>query len=126
MAGGPQYPIRGDSFPPSARQLIGAFFGVEIRTKDIESDVTVGTTPVQLGSYAHIRTGIVIGNTGSALVVVAFNPAVTITTGLPVQSNTGLVFDWYLDQEMVMHELWAISGTAGQTVHVIERVLGFA
>ena len=78
MAGGQQYPIRGDSFPPSARQLIGEYFGVEIRTKDIESDVTVGTTAVLLGSYAHIRTAIVIGNTGSQLVVVAFNPAVEL------------------------------------------------
>ncbi|SRR5258708_13817123 len=110
-------------YPPSSRELIGLYFGAQIRLRIQESDVTVGTAAVKLGSWANTRVAITIGNTGSALVVVAFNSGVTATTGIPIQSNTGLTFNWLLDNELVMYDLYAISGSSGQTVHVIESVL---
>jgi len=109
--------------PPSARELIALYFGRQVRLRIQESDATVGTTAVKLGTFANTRVQITIGNTGTALVVVAFNPSVTTTTGIPVQSNTGIVFNWITDNELVMYDLWAISGSSGQTVHVIESVL---
>ena len=110
-------------YPPSARELIQLYFGRQIRLRLQESDVTVGTTATKLGSWGNTRVQITIGNTGTALVVVAFNPGVTSTTGLPIPSNTGIVFNWLTDNELVMYDLWAISGSSGQTVHVIESVL---
>jgi hypothetical protein len=110
-------------YPPSARELIQLYFGRQIRLRIQESDVSVGTTAVKLGSYANTRVQLTIGNTGAALVVVGFNPSVTVSTGLPIQSNTGIVFNWVTDNELVMYDLYAISGTAAQTVHVIESVL---
>ena len=126
MAGSPGGQPPRIFLPQSARDLIELYFGTQIRTKQIPSDVTVGTTASQLGTYAHQRTQLIIGNTGSALVVIAFSPSVTVTTGLPLQANTGLSFNWFDDGEMIFDTLYAISGTAGQTVHVIESVLGFA
>jgi hypothetical protein len=110
-------------YPPSARELIQLYFGRQIRLRIQESDVSVGTTAIKLGSWANTRVALTIGNTGSALVVVGFNSNVTVTTGLPVQPNTGLTFNWFLDNELVMYDLYAISGSSGQTIHVIESVL---
>jgi hypothetical protein len=123
MAGSPDYGQRLYPFVPSARELIQFYFGSQIRLRVQESDVTVGTTAVKLGSWSNTRVALSIGNTGSALVVVAFNSGVTATTGLPVQSNTGITFNWQFDYELIMSDLYAISGSSGQTVHVIESVL---
>lgn len=107
----------------SARELIRFYFGLKLDLRIQESDVSVGTTAVRLGNYANTRTAITLGNTGSALVVIGFNSSVTVTTGIPLASNTWFSLGWAIDNELVLQDLYAISGTAGQTVHVVESVL---
>ncbi len=109
--------------PTSARDIITAFFGQRIITRKHETDVTVGTTSVQLGVYANTRTEIIIGNTGSATVVISFHSPVTATTGIPIASGAWFSLNWFNDNELVMQDIYAISASSGQTVHVVESVL---
>jgi hypothetical protein len=109
--------------PTSARDVITAFFGQRIITRKHETDVTVGTTSVQLGVYANTRTEIIIGNTGSATVVISFHNPVTATTGIPITSGSWFSLNWFNDNELVMQDIYAISASSGQTVHVVESVL---
>lgn len=107
----------------SARELLEFYYGLKTYLRIYESDVSVGTTAVKLGTYANTRIAITLGNTGSALVVFGYNSGVTVTTGLPLPSNTGVGLNWLIDNELVMQDIYAISGSSGQTVHVVESVL---
>lgn len=106
-----------------ARELIEIFYGAKVATRPQESDTTVGTTVVKLGSYANTRTAVQIFNNGAAAIAVGFSNQVTASTGIPVQSNGFLQITWREDLELVNSDLWAISLSAGNSVHVVESVL---
>jgi hypothetical protein len=106
-----------------ARQLIELYYGTRITTVPRESDVTVGTTAAKLGTRANTRTAIAISNGGAASIAVGFSNAVTSSTGIIVVSNGFLFLNWLEDQEIVNLELWAISGSSGNGVHVVEYEL---
>lgn len=107
----------------TARELIEIYFGSKIQIKAQESDVTVGTSVVKLGSYANIRTGIIISNSGSNVVALGFNNAVSATTGIQLAAGGTLSLTWLADGELATNDLWAISTASGNGVHVIESVL---
>lgn len=124
MAGNPQHiRLSEKGAPLSARDLIGLYFGTEIRLQPFETTLTVGTTSVQAGKLSNQRVAITFGNCGANLIVVGLSPAVTSTSGYPVAPNGFLSFTWYLDGELVMRDFWAISGTASQTLYIAESVL---
>lgn len=106
-----------------ARQLIEFYFGTRITTVPRESDVTVGTTAVKLGTRANTRIAVAISNSGGAAIAVGFSNAVTSTTGIIVISNGFMFLNWREDQETVNSDLWAVSGSAGNGVHVVEYEL---
>lgn len=107
----------------TARELIEIYFGTKVLTRVVESDVSVGTSVVQLGKNANVRTGVALCNTGAAAVAVAFNNGVTVTTGIILVTNQSMFFNWLTDGETVSQDLWAISSGSGNGVHVIEYVL---
>jgi hypothetical protein len=106
-----------------ARELVEFYYGIRITAVARESDVTVGTSAAKLGSNANTRTGVAISNSGAAAIAIGFSPAVTSTTGIIVAPNGFLFLNWLADQEIVNQDLWAISGSTGNGVHVIEYVL---
>lgn len=106
-----------------ARELIEFYYGIKITTIPRESDATVGTTAVKLGSNANTRTAIQISNAGAATIAVGFSNSVTATTGIQVDPGGFLEMAWLTDQELVNSDIWAISAAAGNAVHVVESVL---
>lgn len=109
--------------PLSARDVIAAYFGFQIRVFPRETTATVGTTAVQVTKHANQRVAVTFGNNGSNLIVVGFSPNVTTTNGYPVAPNSFLSFTWFLDGELTLYDFWAISGTAGQTLYVVQSIL---
>src|SRR5260370_4212996 len=107
----------------SARGLIKAYFGADIRLQPFETTLSVGTTSVQAGKLSNQRVAITFGNCGSNLIVVGFSAGVTAISGYPVAPNGFLSFTWFLDGELVMRDFFAISGTASQTLYICESVL---
>lgn len=107
----------------SARGLIKAYFGADIRLQPFETTLTVGTSAVQAGKLANQRVAITFSNPGSNLIVVGLSAGVTATSGYVVPPSGFLSFTWYLDGELVMRDFWAISGTASQTLYIAESVL---
>ena len=107
----------------SARDLIQEFFGLTIPIIPRESAVTVGTSAVAIGSYARQRVAITVSNPGINAIIIGFNSGVTTTSGLTVGAGAFVSYNWYRDGELVMLDLWAISGSAAQTLYVCESVL---
>jgi hypothetical protein len=107
----------------SARDLIKLVRGSTIITAPQESDVTVATTAVKLGSYANTRVAITLSNTGTLTIAVGFSNAVTLTTGIVLTASGSIAINWVNDGELVMSDIWAISSGAGSTVHVVESGL---
>jgi hypothetical protein len=106
-----------------ARELIEFYFGKPIVTRPQESDVTVGTTAVKLGSFADTRTAIQISNGGSATIALGFSNGVTAATGIQVAAGGFAQLSWLDDQDLINVDIWAISAMAGNGVHVVESVL---
>ncbi len=107
----------------SARGLIKAYFGADIRLQPFETTLSVGTTSVQAGQLSNQRVAITFSNPGSALITVGLSAGVTATSGYVVPGSGFLSFTWFLDGELVMRDFFAISGTAGQTLYICESVL---
>lgn len=107
---------------PDVRTLIELFFGTQIRTAPREADVSVGATAVLIGANARTRTAVGIGNNGTANVQWSFQPGVTATTGMPLPPGQSIFFGWYLDNENVSYDLYVISSSGTNSVHVVEYV----
>ena len=107
----------------SARELIEFYYGTKIIVRPYESDVTVGTTALKLGSYANIRVAVIISNASNTAISVGFSSNVTATTGIQVAAAASVSFNWQTDGELVMSDLYAISTGSGLAVHVVESVL---
>ena len=110
----------------SIRELVAMFYGGLIQNPPVESDYTVGTTVVALGSGRGQRTGYTISNTGSVNAALGFNPNVTITTGILLLQGGSLTIDWYFDQDLVFAPIYAIGASASATLHMVEKILSGA
>lgn len=120
MAGGPDY------IPNfrTVQELLAAFYGGGFITEPMDSDYTIGTAAVQLGSQRlGERVARLLSNTGSTNFAISYSGAVTIATGILLLPGGTFSDDWYYDGDLVMRPLWAISSAAGGTLHLIERTL---
>lgn len=109
----------------SARELLEIDYGVSVVTQPRESDPTVGTTAVKLGTYANSRLGFYLSNNGANPIYIGFSPGVTAGAGIQVAAGGFFSTTWRMDGELVNSEVWAISGAAGNSVHVVESVLSY-
>lgn len=111
----------------SVQQLLAAFYGSAFVTEPIESDYTVGTSAVALGSApGGVRIGFVLSNTGSTNIAIALTAGLTIANGILLLPGGFASFDWYYDGDLVSRPRFAISSAAGGTLHMEERFLAGA
>lgn len=108
---------------PDLRTLIAAYFGLQVRVVPRESDVSVGAAAVQLGQFANGRTAVGYSNTSANPVALGFTSGVTLTTGIILPASASLFFSWYYDNEIVFQPMWAIAGSPGNGIHVVEYVI---
>ena len=109
--------------PLSARDLISFYFGTQIRLQPYETSLTVGTTAVQAGKLSNQRVAISFSNPGATDIVVGLSTGVTSSSGFVVPGPGLLSFTWFLDGELVMRDLYAISSASGQTLYICESVM---
>jgi len=107
----------------SPRELVLSFYGLVVQNPPVESDYTVTTAAVALGSNRGQRTGYLVSNTGTNNVAIGWSRGVTLTTGILLETGGTLNVDWYLDQDLVMYPIWAISNAGGTTLHMVEKIL---
>jgi hypothetical protein len=108
----------------SIQELLRAFYHGELISKPVESDFTIGTSPVTLTPGSNgIRISVLLSNTGTPNIAVGYNPALTITTGVLLITAGTFFSDWYYDGDLVSYPLTAIAAAAGGTLHMIERYL---
>lgn len=116
-------PLQGIPNVRDARELVEIYFGIRVTVRPIEHDVSVGATAVQLGKIGNKRVGVILGNNGAAAVAVAFNSNVTATTGIIIPSNGTYFSNWFQDGEMIFYDIWGISVTGTNGIHVVEYEL---
>ncbi len=108
---------RGDQ-TPAGRFAIARWGGP---TTYATRSVTVGTTPSRVLVNDATRFKSLFLNLGSSDVFAGFDSKVSTTNGFKVVSSTGtLEINAQDDGEEVIGELWMVSGTAGQTVMILE------
>lgn len=92
-------------------------------TKIVETDITVGTTGVQLMLNNPRRIQWTMTNRGSSDVNFQFQRNFTAGQGF-LLSATGGVAEAYVDEdgEETTYEITGISGSAGQIVHIVEVI----
>jgi hypothetical protein len=107
----------------SARELVIASFGVLATTKPHNTDYTIGTTAVQIGTNIFQRVGLSLSNTGATNIAFGFRSSLTITTGILLTPGGFASMTWFYDLELVTRQLWAIAAAAGATLHMIENLI---
>ena len=105
------------------RDLLWHYYGLQLRTRPRESDVTVGTTAVQLGQFTRSRLNIYISNNGANAIFIGFSSSVAVNQGIQVPANGFTSLTWIPDNELVMQDMFAISSVGGNAVHVVETVV---
>ena len=117
--------MNGDAYNfRSVQELLAAFYGANFVTQPIESDYTIGTTALELGSETNgMVVARLLSNTGTTNIAISYSPNVTITTGFLLLPGGTFRDDWYYDGDLLNRELFAISSAAGGTLHMLERFL---
>ena len=118
--------MRYDNFT-SVQELLADFYGGSFITEPAESDYTITTAAVAVGSaHPGIRVQLLLSNTGTTNFAISFLAGVTITTGILLLPGGTYSLDWYYDGDLVSRPLYAISDAAGGTLHMLERFLAGA
>jgi hypothetical protein len=107
----------------SVRQLIALSFDSEIRIYPRESNPSVGTTVIPIGTYSNVRVAVTVSNPGSNSVYLGYSGAISTTFGFELAAHAWLSWNWYLDGEIVMQQLFAVAAGSGNKLYVVESAL---
>jgi hypothetical protein len=107
----------------NVRAALVLLYGDSFAIDTIRSDVTVGTSAAQLVKSNARRISLDITNLGGAPIVFDEDFSVTTSKGYQVAPGETATLDWLEDFELVTKQLVAISAVAGQSIHIVEKVL---
>lgn len=120
MANGDDYAIQNIR---SAREMVLRYFDTLATTKPHETNYTIGTTALALGSTAFRRLGYLLSNTGSVNIAIGWSLAVTITTGILLEQGGSFQTSWFFDLELVDRPIYAIAASGGATLFMVENAI---
>jgi len=103
----------------TARDFLASLYGDEMVSSIDETDVTVGTSAILIAKRNGACIELIITNNGAAAIFVSSKVGVAANTGIQLAAGGTLSFDARTDFDLASCDLFAISGTAGQAVHVI-------
>ena len=107
----------------TARELLANWYGDELVSNILETDVTVGTAPILIAARAGAVIERVISNNGAATIFVSSKAGVAANTGIALGSGNTLSFQALSDFDLASCDLFAISAGTGNAVHVISTQL---
>ena len=105
------------------RELLLAEYGSELQTRITESDVTIGTSATQLVAGNGARIWLSIQNAGAATIYVSTLSSLAVSQGIIVNAGGYLTVTWKNDNDLPTVALYAVSGSSGNSVHVIQQIL---
>lgn len=105
------------------RDLLALYFQYSLPVDQFPSDVTVGTAATLIVKANARRVKFRLANNGTDIVALGYDPSVTFSTGIPLPPGQVIEFDWQTDYEEVTRQIWGISATAGNSVHVTETIM---
>lgn len=114
----------------TTRELMLAWYGVDVRTRRVSTAVVVGTALTKLCSANAQRVRIRIANPSLARVDIQHSLNLNAELPVPVPPQSTYLEDWDQDDDQVETEFWGIStgidpfgNVVVVTVNVIELLL---
>jgi hypothetical protein len=109
----------------TARQLLANWYGDELVSNIDESDFTVGTSALLIAKRNGATVTRIITNNGAATIFVSAKPSVAANQGIALVSGGTLGLSALEDLDLASCDLYAISASSGNAVHVIHlRLIG--
>jgi hypothetical protein len=107
----------------SGRDLLAAYYGSRLVSNLQEHDVTVGTSVTRIVHQDPAAIAHDITNNGAAAIVFSSKPQVTATTGVQLSPGQTVSLNILSDYDLVGCDLFAISASSGNSIHVISTQL---
>lgn len=109
----------------TARELIASWYGDELVSNIDDSDVTVGTTAILIAKRNGATITRVITNAGAATIFVSSKSSIAANQGIALVAGGTLSVNALEDFDLASCDLYAISASSGNAVHVMHlRLIG--
>ena len=109
----------------TAREFLTSEYGDPLISDITETDFTVGTSALLIAKRNGATIKRTLTNNGVAAIFIAANPAVAANTGIQLGPGQTLIISTLQDFDLASCDLYAISASAGNAVHVIHlRLIG--
>ena len=106
-----------------ARALLSDWYGCRLESNLPEADFTVGTTAIRIAQQDPAVIARTISNNGSAAIFISSRSAVAVNAGFMLAPGNVASLTVLEDFDLAFCDLFAISGSAGNAVHVISTQL---
>jgi hypothetical protein len=103
----------------TARDLLMQRYGDRLVSSIDETDVTVGTSVAWIAKRSGACIERIVSNCGAATIYVSGKSGVAANTGIPLAAGATLSLQAIVDFDLASCDLYAISGSAGNAVHII-------
>jgi hypothetical protein len=109
----------------TAREFIASFYGDPLVSNIDDSDVTVGTTAILVAKRNGATITRVITNNGAATIFISSKSNIAANQGIALGAGGSLSLSAIEDFDLASCDLYAISGSSGNAVHVTHlRLIG--
>ena len=108
--------------PTTVGDLLALHYGVP-NAIIVHRQVTVGTSPTQLTVDDSSRFADVFADLGTSSCTLAHSPSVSSTFGFPLAISGVITEEWRDDMTLPTYTMWAVCGSASQTIDVVELKL---
>lgn len=109
--------------PSTVWALLTQWYGSWLKTRRVINDFTVAQTAVRICVADPSRVLLSISNWGANSIAFGENRNITSTTGVILPSGSAVALEWLNDLDLQTTEIWAISATGSNAVHVVESLL---
>ena len=104
--------------------FLGEWYGDELPSDDTDSDVTVGTSAVQLVGVNARRIVLRVCNPSGAAIAIGRDASVTTTKCVIVlTAGQTLEMNFLVDTMDVTRSWWAVSVVGGNAIHILETII---
>lgn len=109
--------------PSTVWALLAQWYGSQIKTRRVINDFTVAQTALRVCVADPSRVLLSLANWGANVIAFGENRNITATTGIILAPGAVATLEWFIDLDLQTTEIWAISNSGSNALHVVESLL---
>lgn len=109
--------------PSTVWALLTQWYGSWLKTRRVINDFTVAQTPVRVCVADPSRVLLSLSNWSGNSIAFGENRNITATTGWLLAAGGVVTFEWLIDLDLQVTEIWAIAAAGSNALHVVESLL---